>query len=88
MKLFVGNLNFKTTDEDLKYYFEDFGEVSEAIIVFDRETGRPRGFGFVTMPNDDEAQEAIDATDGVEFQGRSLNVNEAREKKGYGNSRR
>ncbi len=80
MKLFVGNLNFDTSDQDLQQAFAGFGSVQEAAVITDRDTGRSRGFGFVTMPNDDEAKAAIDAMDNSELDGRTLNVNEARPK--------
>ncbi len=76
-KLFVGNLPFSTTEDELRSLFEAHGEVASAAIVLDRETGRPRGFGFVEMPNDDEAANAIQALDGHELQGRAMKVNEA-----------
>lgn len=75
----MGNLPHATTEETLKNTFEQFGQVEKVKIVFDRETGRSRGFGFVDMPNDAEAQEAIAKMNGTELEGRRLNVNEARE---------
>jgi RNA recognition motif-containing protein len=80
MKLYVGNLPFSTTEDDLRQMFEAHGQVASASIVMDRETGRPRGFGFVEMPNDDEARKAIEATNGTNIGGRALVVNEARPK--------
>jgi RNA recognition motif-containing protein len=80
MKLFVGNLSYQTTDEGLRALFAAHGQVDEVAIIHDRDTGRPRGFAFVTMPNDDEAQAAMDAINGSQFDGRQLNVNEARAK--------
>lgn len=77
-KLYVGNLPWKTTKEDLHEYFSQFGAVEDAFVLTDRETGKSRGFGFVTFTNDDEGDKAIEATDGVDFGGRNLNVNEAR----------
>jgi len=77
MKLYVGNLNFRTTQESLEGLFSNYGEVQEVAIITDRETGRPRGFAFVTM-NDEGAKEAIEALNGQEFEGRTLNINEAR----------
>ncbi|MCC7147044.1 MAG: RNA-binding protein [Phycisphaeraceae bacterium] len=82
MKIYVGNLNFRTTEDALRQLFEQHGQVEESAIVVDRETGRPRGFGFVTMPNDTEAQAAIEAINGQEIDGRPLTVNEARPKTG------
>lgn len=80
MKLYVGNLSFKASQEEIQELFENHGTVDEAAIIMDRETGRSRGFAFVTMPNSEEAQAAIDELDGFEFQGRPLRVNEARER--------
>ena len=80
MKIYVGNLSFKTTENELNDLFSQHGEVREVSLVTDRETGRPRGFGFVEMANDSEAREAITALDGQEFGGRALKVNEARPK--------
>ena len=77
-KIFVGNLPWKTTDSDLKDMFSQNGEVSKAEIVMDRETGRSRGFGFVEMTNDAEADAAIQAWNGKDMEGRALTVNEAR----------
>lgn len=77
-KIFVGNLPWKTTDTDLKDMFSQNGEVSKAEIVMDRETGRSRGFGFVEMTNDAEADSAVQAWNGKDMEGRALTVNEAR----------
>lgn len=77
-KLFVGNLSFKTTDSDLKDLFSKAGEVTEAVIIMDRERGVSKGFGFVTMTNDAEANAAIEMWNGKEVDGRALTVNEAR----------
>ena len=76
--LYVGNLSFQTTADDLVEAFGQYGTVSRAQVVSDRETGRSRGFGFVEMANDAEAQRAIEALNGAQFQGRSLTVNEAK----------
>jgi cold-inducible RNA-binding protein len=78
MKLYVGNLSFKTTEGELQQLFSQHGQVASASLVMDRETGRPRGFGFVEMPNDAEAQAAIAALNGQNFGGRDLTVNEAK----------
>ena len=78
--LFVGNLNFQTTEADLTGLFQPFGQVGRIHIVTDRETGRARGFAFVEMPNDAEAAKAISALDGKELGGRNLKINEARPK--------
>ncbi len=80
MKIYVGNLNFKTTEDGLRSMFEQHGQVDEVAIVQDRETGRSRGFAFVTMPDNSQAQAAIDALNGQDFEGRPLTVNEARPK--------
>ena len=77
-KLYVGNLSYNTSDADLRKAFEPFGKVSSATVVKDRQTGRSRGFGFVEMPNDAEADEAIKAQDQQQLDGRALNVNEAK----------
>lgn len=79
-RLFVGNLNFKTTSEDLKGLFGGAGACEWATVMTDRLTGKSRGFGFVEMGSDEEAQKAVRELNGQEFQGRNLNVNEARER--------
>jgi len=78
--LFVGNLSFKTTEGELMALFNQFGQVTRANVVMNRETGRARGFAFVEMPNDDEAAKAIAGLDGKSLGGRNLKVNEARPK--------
>lgn len=78
MKIYVGNLSFKTTESELEELFSQHGEVNDVALITDRETGRPRGFGFVEMSSDDAAREAIGALDGKEFGGRTLKVNEAK----------
>ncbi|MFN7140306.1 MAG: RNA recognition motif domain-containing protein [Limisphaerales bacterium] len=77
-RLFVGNLSFNTTENDLQDTFAAHGTVLEANLMADRMTGRPRGFGFVTMSNSTEADAAANAMNGAELDGRSLTVNEAR----------
>src|SRR5881392_1056127 len=77
-KLFVGNLSFDITENDLQDAFAAHGTVVEANLMMDRATGRPRGFGFVTMSTPEEAQKAIDALQGKEWDGRALTVNIAR----------
>jgi RNA recognition motif-containing protein len=77
-KLFVGNLSFNTTENDLHDAFAAHGTVVEANLMMDRMSGRPRGFGFVTMSTPDEAQKAIEALNGKEIDGRALTVNVAR----------
>src|SRR5689334_24932511 len=79
-KLFVGNLSFNTTENDLQDAFAAHGVVTEANLIMDRTTGRPRGFAFVTMSSPEEAQKAIEAMNGSSLGGRTLTVNEARAK--------
>ncbi len=76
-KLYVGNLSYNTTEDSLRRHFEAIGPVSEAAVITDRETGRARGFGFVTMENEADAATAIAQLDGKDFDGRNLKVNEA-----------
>jgi RNA recognition motif-containing protein len=78
--LYVGNLTFTTDSNELERIFTPYGSVARANVITDRETGRSRGFGFVEMGNDDEAQRAIDALNGKEVNGRALTVNVARER--------
>ena len=78
MNIFVAKLHFDTQSEDLQELFENFGVVDSAKVIFDRETGRSRGFGFVEMSNDEEAQAAIDALNESELDGRQIVVKEAR----------
>jgi RNA recognition motif-containing protein len=78
MKIYVGNLNYNITEDDLRTTFEPFGDVSEATVISDRFSGRSKGFGFVEMPNQEEAEKAIAEMNGKEVQGRSLIVNQAR----------
>ncbi|MEQ8209225.1 MAG: RNA-binding protein [Lacipirellulaceae bacterium] len=80
MKLYIGNLSYNTSQETLEAAFTAHGDVSEVAIINDRETGRPRGFAFVTMNNDDEARSAMEAVNGQEIDGRTVTVNEARPK--------
>jgi cold-inducible RNA-binding protein len=77
-KLFVGNLSFDTTENDLQDAFAAHGTVTEANLMMDRATGRPRGFAFITMSTPEEAQKAIDALNGSNVGGRALTVNVAR----------
>ncbi|MDP2342117.1 MAG: RNA-binding protein [Deltaproteobacteria bacterium] len=79
-RLYVGNLSFNTTDEGLQAAFAQLGNVVETKVVLDRETGRSRGFGFVTMGSADEAQKAIAKMNGADLDGRALRVNEAEER--------
>lgn len=78
--IFVGNLNFNTSEDELRQMFEAHGQVERVSIMTDRETGRSRGFGFVEMTNAEEAERAIAALNGTQLGGRTLNVNEARPK--------
>lgn len=92
MNLYVGNLPFSVTDEDLRELFAKQGEVQKAKVIMDRESGRSRGFGFVEM-SDNAARKAITALNETEFEGKQISVNEARDKSngsggGYGNRRR
>ena len=87
-KLFVGNLSFETTENDLQDAFAAFGTVTETNLMMDRSTGRPRGFGFVTMSTAEEAQKAIDALNGKELAGRAMTVNVARPREESGGGRR
>ena len=85
--IYVGNLTWECTADDLLALFQEHGSVARAQVITDRETGRSRGFGFVEMQNDAEAQKAIEALNGADYQGRPLTVNEARpreERGGYG----
>ncbi len=83
-KLFVGGLSWGTSDDALREAFAVFGDVTDAKVITDRETGRSRGFGFVTFASADAADEAIEKMNGSTLDGRSLNVNEARERRGGG----
>src|SRR5262249_7517964 len=84
MKLYVGNLSFSTTEEALQAEFAAFGQVEEVAVISDRDTGRPRGFAFVSMSNDNEARAAIEALNGTDLDGRTITVNEARPKSNVG----
>ena len=84
MKLYVGNLSFSTTEETLQAEFAAHGQVEEVAVITDRDTGRPRGFAFVSMVNDGEARAAIEALNGTEVDGRTITVNEARPKSNGG----
>ena len=84
MKLYVGNISFDTSEDTLRNAFAEHGDVEEVAVITDRDTGRPRGFAFVTMRDDNAGRAAISALDGKELDGRSLKVNEARAKTGGG----
>ncbi|MDJ0841098.1 MAG: RNA-binding protein [Acidobacteriota bacterium] len=89
MNIYVGNLPFKTSDDDLRDLFQQYGEVTSARVIIDRDTGRSRGFGFVEMADDGSASEAIQNLDNSDFDGRNLKVNEARPRNnGGGGGRR
>ena len=79
-KIFVGNLSFEVTDFDLEDLFKQHGEVLSAKVILDRDTSRSRGFGFIEMSSDGNAQSAIDALNGTEVKGRAINVSIAKEK--------
>ena len=78
MNIYCGNLSYQSADEDLNTLFQEYGDVASAKVIRDRETDRSRGFGFVEMESDDEAQNAIDALNGQDFMGRKLVVNDSR----------
>jgi cold-inducible RNA-binding protein len=86
-KLFVGNLSWNTRDESLFEAFAQFGEVTDAKVITDRETGRSRGFGFVTFADEQAGQDAMSAMDGQELDGRPIRVNEAQERRNGGGFR-
>lgn len=90
MNIYVGNLSFDVTEEDLRSAFEAFGKVETINLIKDRDSGRPKGFGFVEMPSGEEATKAIEALNSQELKGRAMNVNEARPKPegGRGGGRR
>ena len=92
MNIYVGNLHYSINDQDLKEVFGEYGEVSTAKIVMDRETGRSKGFGFVEMSDDNAAKKAIEELDGAELNDRTMRVNESKpkpqDKKGSFNKKR
>lgn len=83
-KIYVGNLSYDSSQEDIQTLFEEYGEVSDVFIVKDRESGRPRGFAFVTMGSQESMVAAIEALNGKEFMGRALAINEARPREDRG----
>ena len=87
MELFVSNIPFASTQDDIRQLFDECGIVERVSIITDREPGRSRGFGYVGMPNDDEARAAIEALNGIELQGRALTINEARPREPRSNRR-
>ncbi|MEE9198763.1 MAG: RNA-binding protein [Dehalococcoidia bacterium] len=84
MDIYVGNLAYEVTDEDLSAAFGEFGQVASARVIIDRFSGRSRGFGFVEMPDNTEAQAGIDGMNGKDLKGRNLTVNQARPREGRG----
>jgi RNA recognition motif-containing protein len=86
-KLFVGGLSWDTTDDGLRQAFQSHGEITEAKVITDRETGRSRGFGFVTFAEDENAKSAISKLDGSSLDGKTIKVNEAQEKSPRGGGR-
>ena len=87
MNIYVGNLSYEITEEDLRLAFEQFGAVESVNIIKDKFSGQSKGFGFVEMPSKDEGQSAIDGLNGKEKKGRTLNVNEARPRSGKSGGR-
>ena len=95
MNIYVGNLSYQATEEEVRALFETYGQVSSVALIKDKMTGQPRGFGFVEMPNDTEAQKAIQELNGKDMKGRSLSINQARPREerggggggGYGGGR-
>jgi RNA recognition motif-containing protein len=83
MNIFVANLNFKIQSEHLQEIFEEYGEVTSAKVIMDRETGRSKGFGFVEMANDEEAKKAIETLNGAELEGKTIAVKEAEPRGSY-----
>ena len=81
MNIYVGNINYASTEEDLSELFGQYGEVASARIIIDRFTQKSKGFGFVEMPNEEEAQTAISSLNGYDFSGRTLKVNKARDRR-------
>jgi RNA recognition motif-containing protein len=79
-KLFIGNIEWGTTEDDLKELFGKYGDIEEAIIIKDKMSGRSKGFGFVTFANEEDADKAMEALNGYELNGRKLVVNEARDR--------
>ena len=84
VNIYVGNMSYDTSDDELRQAFEQYGEVGSAKVIMDRDTGRSKGFGFVEMPQDEQAQNAIKNTNGATIKGRKINVNEARPREARG----
>ncbi len=78
MNIYVGNLNYQLTEDDVRDVFSEYGEVTRVNLITDRDTGRAKGFGFVEMSNDEDGKKAIEELDGAEINGRNMKVNEAR----------
>ena len=87
MKIYVGNMPYAITSDELSELFAEHGQVAEANVIMDRETGRSKGFGFVDMPNDAEAKDAINALNSTQMSGRTLRVSEARPRPDRGSDR-
>jgi len=87
MNIYVGNMSYSVTEDELRQAFEAHGEVTSAKIIMDRDTGRPKGFGFVEMPDNASGEAAVSALNGFDLKGRELKVNEARPKESRGGSR-
>jgi RNA recognition motif-containing protein len=81
MNIYVGNLNFNLSEDELKEIFEEYGEVTSAKVITDKYSGRSKGFGFVEMPNDAEGEAAIKNLNGVDMKGRNMTVNQSEERK-------
>ena len=86
-KLYVGNMSYRTTEDELRTLFSEVGTVTDLVIIMDKFSGRPKGFGFVTMSSEEEAQAAIEKYDGKEVGGRQLKVNKARPREDRGGNR-
>lgn len=87
MKIYVGNLPFSATEDEVRAKFEPFGSIREVALITDRETGRPRGFGFITYDEEESGRNAISELDGTDMGGRSLRVNQAQERSRGGGGR-
>ena len=92
MNIYVGNLHYEINEDELKGFFEEYGEVTSARVITDKYSGRSKGFGFVDMPNTDEANRAVEELNGAEVKGRPMKVNESQERRerrsNYGDDRR
>jgi len=81
MNIYIGNINYEATEEDLKNLFQQFGTVDSVKVIVDRYTNQSKGFGFIEMPNDSDAETALSALNNTEFMGRTIKVNKARERR-------